>query len=746
MNRKERRALGKKGGAVALPGAPGQVAAPAVAFAEGLKRHQAGDLGGAAAIYRAILAVEPAHADSLHLLGVIANQQGDHARAVDLISKAIAKDPKPAAFYSNLSNPLFTLGRAPEAVEALERAVALDPAFVDAWANLCYALKTVGRTEEAVAAGRKAVALRPSHAAAQANLAGALAVAELHDEAEAAARAAIALAPGLPEAQGNLAIALHGQGRLWEAQQAIERALELRPGSAELLNNKGAILRDQDRLEEARAAFEQAATLAPDYADVWSNLGNVYDALGRLEDAEVACRKAIAIDPKHAGARNNLGNALKSRGALARSTEAYRDALVADPTMIAAASNVLFGLNYDPSIGDDALFEEHRRFGARFAAYEKAAHANARDPERRLRVGFVSADFGVHPVGWFLLGPFGAFDPARTEVACYSARRVQDWVTAKLRAAAAIWRPIIGLSDETLARQIRADGIDVLVDLSGHTAGNRLGAFAHKPAPIQISWLGYFHTTGLSQIDAVLMDEASVPRGSEGNFVERVLRLPTGRFCYWAPDYVPPVAPPPALRNGHVTFGSFNNLTKATPDVIATWCRVLAATPGSRLVLKWKTFADPAERARIAALFAAQGIGAERLELRGASGHAAMLGEYGDIDIGLDPFPFSGGLTSCEALWMGLPVVTLPGTRPVSRQTLGFLRALGREDWVAKDGDDYVALAVALARNPETLAADRAGQRARMAASPLCDAKAHAAAFETAIRDLWRNWCATPAT
>jgi predicted O-linked N-acetylglucosamine transferase (SPINDLY family) len=361
-----------------------------------------------------------------------------------------------------------------------------------------------------------------------------------------------------------------------------------------------------------------------------------------------------------------------------------------------------------------------------------------------LRVGFVSADFGVHPVGWFLLGLFSAFDPSRMELACYSARRVQDWMTTKLKAAAALWRPIIGLNDETLARQVRADGVDVLVDLSGHTAGNRLGVFALKPAPIQVSWLGYIHTTGLAQMDGILMDEASVPAGEERLFVERVLRLSGGRFCYTAPDYAPAVRPPPALEKGFVTFGSFNNLTKATPEVIETWSRVLKGVPGSRLILKWKTFADQAERARFIEVFGDLGIDAGRLDLRGVSEHAAMLGEYGDIDIGLDPFPFSGGLTSCEALWMGLPIVTFPGTRPVSRQTLGFLRALGREEWVASDADDYVAKAVALARAPTVLADIRAAQRARMAASPLCDAKAHAAAFEAAIRGLWRNWCATP--
>jgi len=485
-----------------------------------------------------------------------------------------------------------------------------------------------------------------------------------------------------------------------EAQQAIERALALRPRSPEILNNKGAILRDQDRLDDACAAFEAAASLKADYADVWSNLGNAYEAQGRLDDAEAACRRAVAIDSGHAGGHNNLGNVLKSRGAIAEATASYRGALAADPKMVEAASNVLFGLNYDPSVDDQALFDEH----------------------------------------------LGAHDRKRMEIVCYSGRRMADQMTAKLRAQAALWRPILGINDATLARQIRADAIDVLIDLSGHTAGNRPGVFALKPAPVQLSWLGYFHTTGLAQMDAVLMDEAAVPPGSERWFVETVVRLPHGRFCYTPPDYAPPMVAPPCLARGYVAFGSFNNMTKATEKVVRTWCRILQAVPSSRLILKWKTLGTPAERERVAAQFGALGIGFDRLDLRGVSEHPAMLSEYGDIDIALDPFPFSGGLTSCEALWMGLPIVTLPGSRPVSRQTLGFLRALGREDWIARDEEDYVAKAVALAKAPDALAKMRQDQRARMAAGPLCDAKTHAADVEAAIRGLWRQYCATPRT
>jgi protein O-GlcNAc transferase len=289
---------------------------------------------------------------------------------------------------------------------------------------------------------------------------------------------------------------------------------------------------------------------------------------------------------------------------------------------------------------------------------------------------------------------------------------------------------------------IRSDGIDILVDLSGHTAWNRLPLFTHRAAPIQASWLGYPGTTGLASIDYLVMDEAAVPPGSEHWCSEAVVRLPFGRFCYAPPDYAPKVAPPPSASRSYTTFGSFNNLNKVGSEVVKLWAAVLAAAPRSRLLLKWKTLADPSTRQRFLDAFAAHEIGPERLELRGASPHPRMLAEYGDIDIALDPFPFCGGLTSCEALWMGVPVVTLPSERPASRQTLGFLTTLGLKELAASSETDYVRIAAELAADPARLTELRQSLRPAMAASPLTDGRQFTPTLEAAFRTMWRRWCA----
>ena len=357
--------------------------------------------------------------------------------------------------------------------------------------------------------------------------------------------------------------------------------------------------------------------------------------------------------------------------------------------------------------------------------------------DRPLRIGYVSADFCQHTVGLFVKDALKAHDPSRVQVFAYSAGQVKDWVTDEIRAACT-FRDVTALDDAALASQIRTDGIDVLIDLSGHTAGSRLTTFAHRPAPVMVSWLGYFATTGLPCMDAVLLDSWHAPLGTEAQFVEPILRLPAGRFCYqpvpWAPAEV---APPPVERNGHITFGCFNNTAKFNDGVFDAWARVLHAVPDARLILKWRTFNDEAFRQQVTDAFKARGIPAERIELRGPSFHADLLKEYADIDIALDPFPFTGGLTSCEALWMGVPVVTWPQTRVVSRQTHAFLHQIGLPELSAKDADDYVRIAVELANDRERLTQLQTTLRDRMRASPLMNVAGFTRQLEDTLIDLY---------
>jgi predicted O-linked N-acetylglucosamine transferase (SPINDLY family) len=404
---------------------------------------------------------------------------------------------------------------------------------------------------------------------------------------------------------------------------------------------------------------------------------------------------------------------------------------------------LLLTQHYSNSISNAELFAAARRFGESFEGKATARiFANDRTPARRLRIGYVSGDFLQHPVGFLLARVLEAHDRGAVEIFCYANDAKVDDMTNRLRGAADHWRSIVGVSNADAAALIQRDGIDLLVDLSGHTAKNRLPLFALRAAPVQVAWLGYFGTTGLGAMDYLLMDEAAVPRGEERWYTEAVIRLPHGRFCYAPPDYASAPAEPPSIRRGYATFGSFNNIAKLGPDVVSLWAGVLRATPGSRLLLKWQSLDDDNERRRLGEAFLAAGLAPERLELQGFSPHAEMLAQYGAIDIALDPFPFGGGLTSCEALWMGVPVVTLPGDRPASRQSVGFLDHVGLNDCVARSPAEYVECAAALAADSARLTALRRSLRSRMTASPLCNGALFTPTLEAAFREMWRRWCA----
>ena len=566
-----------------------------------------------------------------------------------------------------------------------------------------------------------------------------------HTEAVELIRRAVTVFPASPDAFYNLGNTLRGCGRLAEAAQAYHAARTLRPRDANILNNLGNVLMDMGRPQEAEPWYRAVTEIDPRNRDAHSNLGAALRAMCRLDEAVAAFGQALRLDAGNVSAHNNLGMTLMGQGRIEEATKSFLRALAMQPTYEAAHSNLLMCLNYDEHLTNAELLAEHVVWDVRHGrgvVTRLPPPTNDRDPDRPLRVGFVSSDLGRHPVGYYLARVIPNLDKARIESVFYSGRLHEDDFTERLKAGAIAWRFIVGVSDEALAQRIRDDGIDILVDLAGHTAGNRLQLFAAKPAPVQVGWIGYFNTTGLAAMDHILMDPVTVPPGDERWFVEAVVRLPDGRFCYEPPDFAPDVAPPPCLERGHITFGSFNNLSKVTGEVIRLWAAVLNAVPGSRMVIKWQNFLAPSECRRIRHAFAAEGIDEARLDLRPASRHPDMLAQYADVDIALDTFPFCGGLTSCEALWMGVPIVTLPGPRPVSRQTLGFLSGLGLTEWAASSPGDYVAIATDLATAPGRLAALRAGQRERMAASPLCDGPRFARHLEAALRDIWRRWCA----
>jgi FkbM family methyltransferase len=604
---------------------------------------------------------------------------------------------------------LFERGDYPGAEQAFRRAVAAQPDNAEAILNLGTTLKRQRRLPEALDCFQKAAALQPQWAAAF----------------------------------SNLASALCDLGRLDEAEAACRRAIEIDPRNRNAHSNLASVYAGRRKDAEAIPLFQKAIAIGPANAELYVNLSASCIATGRLEEAVAACRSAIALQPDLAEAHANLASALGAQGKLHESIAAARDVVKLKPQLQLAWSNLLFSMNYADDIPADAIAREHADWGRRLLPLAQASHDNARDPARRLKVGFISADFCAHSVAFFLKPLFDRHDPAAIEIHCYSDVVNPDLYTDFLKGRAAVWRSVVGLTDERVAEMIRADRVDVLIDLAGHTSKNRLGVFARKPCPVQVTWLGYPNTTGLKAIDWRFVDAVTDPEGmAEAHAVERLQRMPVPFLCYEAAPKTPDVAPLPALANGHVTFGCFNKINKISDRTVRLWARVLAAVPNSRMILKSLSFNDAATRDRLTGIMAEAGISADRISLLGweplLKGHLEV---YHRIDIALDTYPYNGTTTTCEAAWMGVPTVTLCGDRHAARVGASIDTALGLPHLAPSDEAGFVAAAAALADDIDALAALRLGLRARMQASPLCDAPAFARKFEAALRAVWQDWC-----
>lgn len=558
-------------------------------------------------------------------------------------------------------------------------------------------------------------------------------------------RRALALLPGNPALLVNLGNALARLGQAAQAAQLYEQALASQPDFLDAQAALAAVLSTLGHNQRAVALYEDVERARPDDPGLHVNLGLALFRLGRCAEAIERYDRAIALDPGNYMAHNNRGNALRNQQRLAEAVASFRRALELKPDHVSAHSNLLLTLNYLDT-PQAMILEESRRFDAQHAAHllpAQPAFANSRDPGRVLRVGYVSADLRRHSVAYFLRPVLAAHDRAQLHVTCYASVERPDEVTAGLRALADGWRPIAGVPDEEVVRQVRADGIDILVDLGGHTGGNRLLVFARRAAPVQLSWLGYPNTTGLRAMDYRLTDDIADPPGeADALHVEKLVRLPGGFLCYRPDDAVANLPVQKAATQVGVTFGSFNTLAKVTPEVVRTWAAILARCPGSRLLLKSEALDEAATRERYCALFAQHGIGAERLELLPwIADHRAHMALYQRVDIALDPFPYNGTTTTCEALWMGVPVVALRGSRHAARVGASLLHHAGLPEWVAGSEAGYVDLAATRAGDPAALAALRSKVARRMRCAPLTDVTRFTAELERAYRACWTRWC-----
>jgi predicted O-linked N-acetylglucosamine transferase (SPINDLY family) len=525
-----------------------------------------------------------------------------------------------------------------------------------------------------------------------------------------------------------------------KAEICYRRAVKLKPDSAHY-DNLGTALRMQNKFTEAADNYRRALALNPNYAAAHRNLGDLLQIQGRYAEAADSYRQALLLNPDSAEVFSNLGTTLQAQGKLSDAIENFRQALVLEPNNLRAHDNLLYTLS--TIAPPDTYLEAARDYGtllqSRAQPYQNWPYIESRAGQP-LRIGLVSGDFRIHPVGFFLESLLAHLNGTAIEIIAYPTILQEDTLTARIKPHFLAWYSLANLNDAAAAQKIHADGIHILIDLGGYTSNNRLALFAWKPAPIQLSWLGYWASTGLATIDYILADRHSIPPEEQAHFSEQAWYLPNTRLCFTPPTEDVIVAPLPALINNFITFGCFNNPTKINDAVLNLWAKILNRTPSSRLKLKAKHFEDESIKQAICERLTALGIGIERIIFEGESARADYLAAYHSVDIALDPFPFTGGTTSIEGLWMGVPFITRRGDRLIAHQGESILRNMELDDWIAEDDATYIERAVAHAENLQNLVLLRQNLRNRLLTSPLCDAQRFARDFKAALTAMWQRY------
>ena len=732
----------------------------------------------AAASFDKAIAAKPDFAEACNNRSNALIRLGRFAEALASADRAIALKPDYAEAFNGRGNALRELKRFEEALQSCDRALALRSNYTEAWNNRGNALMELGRYEEALASYDKALAVAPHNAGAHNNRGVSLQELGRFEEAFASHDAAVALDPGNPQGHHGRGTALRQLKRFEEALAAYDAAIALSPDYAEAFNNRGHVLMQLRRHEAALAEFERAIAIKPDYAHPYSNRGHALFELRRFAEAVEGCTAAIAIDADYADAYSNRGNALAELNRLDEALADYDTALAIKPDLAGAwigrgnvflkqgriedaiacydtllemrpddpdaISNKIFCVDFLPGTG----FAEQqavravwwREIGQKLAPASPPQFANLRDPQRRIVVGYVSSDFNSHSAASAFRPVLQQQDRSAFEVICYSCAAWADERTAEFERIADRWRDASVWTDDRLAAEIRGDGVDILVDLSGHSAGHRLGVFARKAAPIQVSAWGHSTGTGLPTIDYLLSDPVTIPAQARHLFAERIVDLPCAIGLEDLPGDLGG-AEPPVLHNGFITFGVFNRVAKISDAAVQVWARILKALPEARLAFKDRALDDASVRDLLLGKLSNEGVPAERIVLRGQTPRREHLMAYRDIDIALDPFPQNGGVSTWEALRLNVPVVARIGSSGSGRISAAILSAVGLEDWVAADDDAYVAIALRQAAQPDRLAALRRAMPARLAASDAGNTLAYTRAVEAAYRRMWQDYC-----
>lgn len=684
--------------------------------------------------------------------------QHDIDRLVQLYNQRRFEEAEPIAKALTSSHPQFglgwkvlgivlrRLGRGPEALLPIAHAARLLPGDAEVHNHHADISRELGQFAQAASSYRQSLAIAPNNAEVLCNLGSTLVHLEKLAEAIASFQRALEIKPQYPQALCNLGTALKDLGRLDEAQLCYRQALGMSPDLPEAHGNLGVTLYGLGLLQESIACYRRALQLRPEYAEAYCNLGNSLKDLGHLDEALACFGQALRINPAYAGAYNNLGVTLSDLGHLDEAEASYRKAVQAKPDNADAYSNLLFTLNYHPDKSDTEIYASYRQFEAQFGMPQRAkwrAHGNPGPVGRRLKVGYVSPDFRQHSCQYFLEPLLAGHDKRVVEVYAYAELTREDTATARFKTYVDHWIPTKGVSDDALAERIRADGIDILVDLAGHTRGNRLLVFARKPAPVSLSWLGFGYTTGLSAVDHFLTDQHTVPPAAEALFSEAPWRLDRPALVYRPALGMGEVGPLPALERRYVTFGTLSRSLRINHRTVRAWSEILRQLPQARLVVDSGDFRSVPMQQRLVQQFVQHGIEAQRLSV---DHHSPPWDTLRGIDITLDCFPHNSGTTLFESLYMGVPFVTLAGRPGVGRLGNAILQGAGLPQWVADSEAAYVALAVQRATDLGALGALRADLRTRMANSALMDEAAFARSVEAAYRSMWQRYLSRAVT
>lgn len=669
--------------------------------------YELGRFAEAKTYYTQALTIQPDFVAAHIGLAAVAKALGQLQEAEDGFNKAIALGAEFEA-YSNLADLLQADGRLTEAEDCLQAAIAANPQSVDAYVKMAVYLRTLSRIPESIPYFSQALAIDSTRKDVHVDLGLAKAEQGFFSEAEQCYRRAIELAPDYWLAYNNLGLALHRMERYQEAEQAFDQAIKLHPEEALLYSNLGLTLAAQGQIKKAEASLLKAIEILPEYVNAHINLCTNYIAQGRLDEAEQECFEALKYDPASNKARSNLLFAMNYSG---HHSAEYR---------------LQQAIAFDKVVTDKVTQP--------YTDWQSGQH------RQRLRIGLMSGDLRQHPVAYFLEHWVRNIDFSKFELSAYLTDTREDAFTGRLKPNFSHWKSLVGMTDQAAAELIHNDGVDILFDLSGHTSGNRLQILAWKPAPIQVSWLGYFATTGMKALDYFIADEVGVPAEHQQHFVEKIKYVPDTRLCFTAPHVAVNVSALPALTRGYITFASFQTLAKAGDDVLALWAEVMRAVPDSRLRWQCKSFGDANVVANMVAKFAKLGIDAARLTLLGSVSREDYFASHHDVDLILDTFPYPGGTTTCEALWMGVPTLTLAGDSLIARQGASMLTAAGLAGWVAETKAEYLKKALEHCSDLKQLSDLRAGLRAQVLASPLFDAERFAMNMEAAMLEMWRTY------